>query len=288
MDLLHLVDRLEELVAKSQKMPIGNRAIVDRRRLLDIVDQMRIVIPQEVREAEEMVAHRDELRRESEEEARMILARAEERAARLVEEHEISTRARDRAEEIATQSEARLQERIGEANADIKERLTQSRHLAEQQMRAADEYATELLQRLERQIEAFVRSVQSGLAQLNTDPPPAFETDDEEEAPDAPAETAAVVDESAAALGAVVSSLSDHAARQPVPLHGGDATLPDSGPPTETRSNRLENLLRPNPPTSLPAVDPIVLQRSGGSEIIDDFSLPPLDDEPTRAQEDGD
>ena len=288
MDLLHLVDRLEELVAKSQKMPIGNRAIVDRRRLLDIVDQMRIVIPQEVRDAEEMVAHRDELRRESEEEARMILARAEERAARLVEEHEISTRARARAEEIATQSEARLQERIAEANVDIKERLAQSRHLAEQQMRAADEYATELLRRLERQIEAFVRSVQAGLAQLNTDPPPAFEDADEEEAPGAPAETAAVADESAAALGAVVSSLSDHTSRQPVPLRGGDATLPDSDPPTEARSNRLENLLRPSPPTSLPAVDPIVLQRSGDNEINDDFSLPPLDDEPTRAQEDGD
>ncbi len=286
MDLLHLVDRLEELVAKSQKMPIGNRAIVDRRRLLDIVDQMRIVIPQEVRDAEEMVAHRDELLRESEEEARMILARAEERAARLVEEHEISTRARARAEEIATQSEARLQERIAEANVDIKERLAQSRHLAEQQMRAADEYATELLRRLERQIEAFVRSVQAGLAQLNTDPPPAFEDVDEEEAPGAPAETASVADESAAALGAVVSRLSDHASRQPVPLRGGDATLPDSGPPAEARSERLENLLRPSPPAPLPAVDPIVLQRSGGNEIIDDFSLPPLDDEPIRAQED--
>ena len=30
MDLLHLVDRLEELVAEAQKMPIGNRVIIDR------------------------------------------------------------------------------------------------------------------------------------------------------------------------------------------------------------------------------------------------------------------
>ena len=53
MDLLHLVDRLEELVAGAQRMPIGSRAIVDRRRLLDIVDQMRVAIPDEVRICED-------------------------------------------------------------------------------------------------------------------------------------------------------------------------------------------------------------------------------------------
>ncbi len=82
MDLLHLVDRLEELVGSAQKMPIGSRAIVDRRRILDIVDQMRVAVPQEVRDAQEMVTQRDELYREAEEEARLIIARAEERAAR--------------------------------------------------------------------------------------------------------------------------------------------------------------------------------------------------------------
>ena len=86
MDLLHLVDRLEELVASAQKMPIGNRAILDRRRLLDVVDQMRIAVPQEVREAQDIVAHRDSIRREAEEEGRILLAQAEERASRLVEQ----------------------------------------------------------------------------------------------------------------------------------------------------------------------------------------------------------
>ena len=116
MDLLHLVDRLEELVAGAQKMPIGNRAILDRRRLLDIVDQMRIAVPQEVREAQDIVAHRDAMRREAEEEGRILLAQAEERAARLVEAHEIAQAARRRAEEIATEAEARLEERIAAAS----------------------------------------------------------------------------------------------------------------------------------------------------------------------------
>jgi hypothetical protein len=166
MDLLHLVDRLEELVASAQKMPIGSRAIVDRRRLLDIVDQMRIAIPQEVREAQDMILHRDELASQAEEDAKIIIGRAEQRAQRLVEENEITTSARARAEEIARQAEARLNERIEEANQDIQERLADSRRVAQEQLDAADEYARELLQRLSKQLRSFTRSVDSGIAQL--------------------------------------------------------------------------------------------------------------------------
>src|SRR4051812_5184393 len=101
MDLLALVDRLEELIGSAQKMPTGSRAIVDRRRLLDIVDQMRIAIPQEVREARDMVAQREQRRMEAEEEARLVIARAEDRAARMVEQYELTLAARKRAEEVA-------------------------------------------------------------------------------------------------------------------------------------------------------------------------------------------
>jgi hypothetical protein len=173
MDLLHLVDRLEELVGSAQKMPIGSRAIVDRRRILDIVDQMRVAVPQEVRDAQEMVSHRDEVFREAEEEARLIIARAEERAERMVEQHELTIAARQRAEEVARDAEARIQERIAEANEEMQQRLQDSSKVADQQMEAADDYARELLVRLEGQLQAFVRSVQSGIAQLETAPRPA-------------------------------------------------------------------------------------------------------------------
>ena len=166
MDLLHLVDRLEELVATAQKMPIGSRAIVDRRRLLDIVDQMRIAVPQEVREAQDMIDHREALARQAQDEAKAIVGRAEQHALRLVEENEITVAARGRAEEIARQAEARLNERIEEANQDIQERLADSRRVAQEQLDAADEYARELLQRLSKQLRSFARSVDSGIAQL--------------------------------------------------------------------------------------------------------------------------
>ena len=175
MDLLHLVDRLEELVAEAQKMPIGNRVIIDRRRLLDLVDQMRVAVPQEVRDAQELVSDRDRIRRETEEESRLIIARAEDEVARRVDEHELTEVARGRAQEIASEAETRLEDRARQANEDIQRRIEESRHLARQQMQAADEYARELLVRLERQLQAFTGSVQAGIEQLEPErelPPP--------------------------------------------------------------------------------------------------------------------
>lgn len=166
MDLLHLVDRLEELVAGAQKMPIGNRAILDRRRMLDLIDQMRISVPHEVREAQDIVAEQAAIRREAEEEGRIIVARAEERAAELIQEHSITEGARQRADEIAQEAERRLEEQIAVVNRDIQQRVQESRRIAREQMAAADEYARELLLRLDRQLQAFQNSVQAGVQQL--------------------------------------------------------------------------------------------------------------------------
>lgn len=268
MDLLHLVDRLEELVASAQKMPIGNRAILDRRRLLDVVDQMRIAVPQEVREARDIVAHRDSIRREAEEEGRILLAQAEERAARLVEQHEIAQAARHRAEEIANEAEVRLEERIAEANADIQRRIEESRQIAREQMRAADDYARELLIRLQRQLEAFSGSVRNGIDQL------------EPQAPTLRRDTAAApivreparqvremremrepaYEEHAPAFDQPSTELRGAADRSPIPLR------------REDEDDDLENLLRPRrrdtPATQAPVV-------------IDDFEHELLDDDPS-------
>jgi len=285
MDLLHLVDRLEELVAAAQKMPIGSRAIVDRRRLLDIVDQMRISIPQDVREAEDMVRHRDEVMREAEEEARIIVARAEQRAARLVEDHEIAVAARQRAQEIAVHAEARLEERIAEANQDIQERLADSRRLADEQMSAADAYARELLARLATQLHAFVNSVETGIEQLQPE--------------DAPARRPSILDESddegwtlprGAAYGGTAGSAGsvasydddldepDHEDDDDDERESGDRV----GAPLPLRRAIEDeaNLLR-RPSRETPREQPAPVEPG----VIDDFDLPSLDDDPTQARQ---
>lgn len=170
MDLLHMIDRLEELVAGARRVPFGQSAIVDRARLLAVIDQMRVTVPGEVRDAREIVAETDAIRRNAEEEARLLVARAEEQAAALVAEHQVTRAARQRAEEIAAESERQAQARVAGAGAELERRAAESRRAAAQQMAAADQYAQDLLQRLDRQIGAFQRSVRAGLEQLALPP----------------------------------------------------------------------------------------------------------------------
>ncbi len=169
MDLLHLVDRFEEVIAAAQKMPIGNRVIIDRRQLLDLIDQMRVFVPEEVHEARQLVADRDAVLEAAEEEAAHVRERAREVAEQMVTAHAITEAARARAQEIADEAEQRLIERVDQANQDIAVRIAESRDLARQQMEGADQYAAELLGRLDRQLGSFVRSVQDGLDQLSTE-----------------------------------------------------------------------------------------------------------------------
>jgi bifunctional DNA-binding transcriptional regulator/antitoxin component of YhaV-PrlF toxin-antitoxin module len=307
MDLLHLVDRFEELVATAQKMPIGSRVIMDRRRLLDIVDQMRVVIPQEVREARDMVERRDELKRESEEEARIIVARAEEQAAHMIEGHAVTVAAREHADRVAAEAQQRLTERIGEANEDIQQRLEESRRLATEQMAAADVYSTELLQRLESQLEAFVRSVRVGLDQLEPEPavaPPVEPAQLEAigdpivieaspVAPPAPADQPAPPEaaltpaspEPVAPAEAPVVPLATVIGDTPPPPPPAQALIDPQPEPVPipihasegaTACGELENLLTPTVrSTGAPPIDE-------GITVIDDFAQPRLDDEVRR------
>ncbi len=292
MDLLHLVDRIEELLATAQKMPIGNRAIIDRRRMLDIIDQMRIAIPHEVREAQEIVAHRDHVLREAEEDRRLIEAQAQERASRMVEAHEITGAARARAEEIAREAERRLQDRIDEANRDVSQRIDESRMIAREQMRAADEYARDLLERLERQLGSFVKSVHAGIEQLEPSPqamariavpraePPRAEAPAPVREPLPPPAEARTVERAAEReepradyeerLGRLERERLEREQPSLAPARADRAPIPFPRDDDEG----LENLLQPRRGRTM------TQRETEETGVIDDFANEPLDDDP--------
>lgn len=256
MDLLHHVDQIEELVANAQRMPIGGRAIVDRQRLLDLVDRIRVAVPNEVQEAQTVIEERDALLRDAEEEAQLLVARAEEHVTKLSSQHEIVRAAEVRAEEIAQEAELRAEERLAEVNAEIVGRINESRRFSEQQMVAADRYAQELLARLDQQLDAFRQSVRSGLDQL--------------EAP--PAEHG----------GPALGARSGAVAAVPVTPNGGAGNGNGSGherAPDRSRS-ALGALLEPDAEAAADSEPPEAEQA-----LIDDFAMPPLDDQPGAAAE---
>jgi hypothetical protein len=82
MDILHLVDRLEELFNESRALPFTRNVVVDEDKMLDIIDQMRVAIPEEVKKAQQMLAQKDRVMAQAQEEATRIVSLAKEKRSK--------------------------------------------------------------------------------------------------------------------------------------------------------------------------------------------------------------
>jgi vacuolar-type H+-ATPase subunit H len=166
MDILHLIDRLEELVAEARRMPIGQGVVVDRRRILELVDQMRSSVPWEVREATDIVTEKESILEEARREADGILLRADMEAQEKLDETALVQAAEREAQAVISRAEDRAQGLLEDAQLQVQSRMRQAEQAATNQMDEADRYALEMLRRLEQQLSAFSTTVRSGIGAL--------------------------------------------------------------------------------------------------------------------------
>ena len=144
MDILHLVDRLEELFNESRPIPLTHNVIVDEDRFLDIIDQMRISIPEEVKKAQQVYSQKDRILAQAQEEVNRTLALAREKADQLVEKDGLTQEAQKRAGQI----------------------FEQARIEAENIKAGSDQYAMDSLLNLEMELEHVMNQVRNGIQVL--------------------------------------------------------------------------------------------------------------------------
>jgi hypothetical protein len=171
-DIILLVERLESLVANGKKLPLTNNVVVDQATALDLVDQLRVAVPEEVRQAKRITQESDRILEKAQEEADRIIARAQEQAAFLIEDRELTRAAEERSRAIIDD---------GHAQAD-------------EIRRGADEYAASVLIRLEGEVVRILQTIKHGITLLDERQPadmsavglveaePAREPEDEEAA----------------------------------------------------------------------------------------------------------
>ena len=124
MDILHLVDRLEELFNESRPIPFTHNVIVDEDRMLDLIDQMRVTIPDEMKKAQQVLTQRDRVLAQAQEEATRTLALAREQSQQLVERDAIAQAAKVHAENIKAQALAEAEITRQEADVYVIDTLT--------------------------------------------------------------------------------------------------------------------------------------------------------------------
>ena len=124
MDILHLIDRLEELFNESRALPFTHNVIVDEDRMLDIIDQMRIAIPEEVKKAQQLLNQSDRVLAQAEEKANRTTALAEEKADELTSQDVLIQEAQRRSDNILDQARADAEATRDEADQYVIETLS--------------------------------------------------------------------------------------------------------------------------------------------------------------------
>src|SRR5438132_7883955 len=97
MDLQYLIDRLETMVTGAKRMPITGKLMLDEQELADLIDQMRTVLPEEVRAARKVLRERDSVIAEAQQQADEILKTAHEQAEMLLDQQGLLQEAEVRA-----------------------------------------------------------------------------------------------------------------------------------------------------------------------------------------------
>lgn len=102
--VLALIDELLANVEGARKMPLTNKVMVDQDLILDLLEQLRDELPDELNQAQWLLRDRDKLISQARSEAERILREATARAEELARESVITETARKRAEEMVEQA----------------------------------------------------------------------------------------------------------------------------------------------------------------------------------------
>lgn len=151
-------------------MPIGAGIVVDRRRLLDLVDQMRAALPNEIREAEEILQRRAEMMTRADEEAAIKLRRAQEQVDQILEHDSVVREAQARAEMLVREAEARCEGMLEDTETQAKARMAEAEKLAGEQMDEADRYAMDILRKLNADLESTLKNVRVAMEAMQSEP----------------------------------------------------------------------------------------------------------------------
>jgi cell division septum initiation protein DivIVA len=116
-----------------------------REELLDCLDQIRSVLPEEIRQARWVAKERERMLSEAEKEAQLILEKAKERVEQLADESEIARVAKEKAEEIINKAQ--------DLGMEIRE--------------GSNIYADQLLDQLEKSLDKALASIREGREELH-------------------------------------------------------------------------------------------------------------------------
>lgn len=166
MDILYLVDRLENLIAGSRRMPLVNQIMLKESDILNIIEQMRTAIPDEIKQSRRIIQEKERILAQAQADANALLTRAREESERAMNREGLLRAAEDRSHDMVRQAEETAEQLKIEADAYVADTL-----------RALREH----LSSIEMEVGRSIMSIEKGLASLGVDPNEADDNDEQDD-----------------------------------------------------------------------------------------------------------
>lgn len=144
-----LVDRLEAVINSGWRVPLSSRVQIDEREALDVLDLMRTTVPEEIKQARRINQEREKILAQAQTEANRLVSQAQERVERMLSEDHVRVAAEERAREM----------------------LEEARREADEVRHGADDYALDMLDRLDAEVHRIGTSVRNAIAAFQSQPP---------------------------------------------------------------------------------------------------------------------
>lgn len=142
MDIMEILNMMEDTIDKASSVPLTGKIMLDKDELMDYIQEIRLVYPEELKEAKWVKSERARILSEAEARAETIQKNAAETQMQLINEHEIYRCAEEQANEM----------------------IEQVRQEAMETQQNADEYVLERIERLEESISLILQKVRDDKA----------------------------------------------------------------------------------------------------------------------------
>jgi F0F1-type ATP synthase membrane subunit b/b' len=178
LDIEKELNRLEDLILESPRVPILGHTLVDEEQLLKQLDLIRVNLPDAFRHAVEIMKRRRDIIKQAEIYAQEIIESAQKRASKIADKLEIVQQAQQEASQIKRQVQDECDEIRQQTIVEIQEIQTNAQLEAEKLRQqvlmeceeiqvGADEYAGGVLDNLEQQLSLTLKVIRNGRQQLD-------------------------------------------------------------------------------------------------------------------------
>ncbi len=110
MEILEIIDLMEESIDKSPVVPLSGKILVDKEDILDYIQEMRLVFPEEIKEANWVKEERQRILSEAETRAQTMVKNAEDKVRQMIDENEVTRQAVEQANQLVNDAQTRSME----------------------------------------------------------------------------------------------------------------------------------------------------------------------------------